>query len=80
MCSIRNNTRVTLEVIREDASDYTDYADDGDVDRTDHANSDKNCSSFFLGNASPSSPLDPVAAGTKPGSYPEVNGFHFPST
>ena len=42
MCSIRNNTIVTLEVIREDATDYADYADDGDVDRTDHANSDKN--------------------------------------
>jgi hypothetical protein len=42
MCSIWNNTKVTLEVIREDAPDYTDDADDGDVDRTDHANSDKN--------------------------------------
>ena len=46
MCSIRNYTRVTLEVIREDAPDDTDYADvgdqDGDVNRTDHANSDKN--------------------------------------
>ena len=54
-----------MEVIREDAPDYTDYADDGDydgdVDRTDHANSDKNRSSFFLGNASPSSPLDLAA-------------------
>ena len=46
MCSIRNNTRVKLEVIRADAPDYADYADDGDfdddIDRTDHANSDKN--------------------------------------
>ena len=46
MCSIRNNTGVTWEVIREDAPDYTDYADDGDydgdVDRTDHANCGKN--------------------------------------
>jgi hypothetical protein len=46
MCSIRKNTRGTLEVIREGAPDYTDYADDGDydgdVDRTDHADSDKN--------------------------------------
>ena len=46
MCSTRNNTRVTLEVIKEDAPDYSDYADDGDFDddvnRTDHANSDKN--------------------------------------
>ncbi len=80
MCSIRKYTGVTLEGIIEDASDYTDYADDGDVDRTDHVNSDKNRSSFFLGNASPSPTLDPVAVGTKPGSYPEVNGFHFPST
>ena len=35
-----------MEVIIEDATDYTHYTDhgdyDGDIDRTDHANSDKN--------------------------------------
>ena len=57
-------------MIREDATDYADYTDDGDFDgdvnRTDHANCDKNRESFFLGNTSPSYTRDIVISGTIP--------------
>ena len=64
----QENCKSTLEGITEDAPDHTDYADYADVgddaghvDRTDHANRDKNLEPFSLDSASFSSPPDLVA-------------------